>query len=253
MYRLAVALFFAYALCQSEAKCPNIEPMSDFYMEGILGHWYVIQRTGANSDCLTDEIQAVNARKGHYELTQTSPSGGLVNAFGLRHEHNFKFRMQIPNLSNPAVMDFTFPVMNSYKLTVLDTDYDNYLVFVLCNKRFSLLGNVPVVVILSRTPTIEPQYLETVYSKLLAYSINPFTIKMVNQHQCARGEQGVLINTATNILDTLKHTVDGITGGITGVLQPKQPVKPVPKPKDENEYDPSVTGEYNIDVRSSFT
>ncbi|KAF5286485.1 hypothetical protein FQR65_LT12568 [Abscondita terminalis] len=251
MSRLIAVLVLACAFTTSSAgRCPNVAPMPDFYMEGMLGRWYTIQKTEVDTDCLTTDITVADARKGHYDLIENSPSKGLVNAFGLGHEHTVKFRLQ--TTSSPAVFDLSIPVLVSYKTTILDTDYHQYAVVVSCNKRFSLLGSGTVVTVLSRTPTIDATTLEKIHSKLLAYSINTYAIPMIN-HQCSDGtKDGVIIKTASNIFDTFKHSVDVIADGIGGAFHPKRP-STTPKPKVIDEEDPSVTGEYNIDIRSSLT
>lgn len=225
MYRCIFLILYLLILGES---CPNVEPVQDFDINGILGHWHTIQKTGAIFPCLTLNLTRTSGKSDEYDLVETSQSIGLVNVLGLQHEHYLRGKLRVIT-DSPGVLDLSLPI-STQKLTVFGTDYDNYAAFFLCNKGFSLV-NTPLVIISSRTTSLSPKQLESIYAKLVKYNINPYVINTVRQHGCPQhGERGIVVKTASNIL-----------GGIANLFKPKSP-----KTKKEEEV------QYDIDIRSSF-
>ncbi|KAF5282853.1 hypothetical protein FQA39_LY17474 [Lamprigera yunnana] len=251
-FKMLLVIFLLYFFfSKSIARCPDVEPKSRLDMNRMLGVWYSIQKSDERHSCLLNNITEVDANSGHYEISESFLSRGLVNVVGLKHKHSFKARLQISDLNQPAVMDLTVPLIASFKFTILDTDYDNYAIFISCNKRPPILNKDVIILISSRTRYLDVKYLDTIHAKLWSYNINLYAIDAVDQQQCEkRAGDGVIVRTASNILNTVKKTV----GGIAAIFVPRQHNHPVNKPKPKlNEYDSSVTGEYNIDVRTSLT
>ncbi|XP_031330317.1 uncharacterized protein LOC116161199 [Photinus pyralis] len=222
MYRCICLL---YLITLGEC-CPNIEPVQDFDISGILGHWHTIQKTGAVFPCLTLNFTRSSANSEEFDVVETSQSTGLINTLGLQHESYLRGKLRVTD--SPGIFHLSLPI-TTWKLTVFGTDYDNYVAFLLCNKG---IVTTSLVIISSRTTSLSPKQLESIYAKLLKYNINPYVINTVRQHGCSQhGERGIVVKTASNIF-----------GGIANLFKSSKSSK--------SEKEEEV--QYDIDIRTSL-
>ncbi|XP_031330315.1 apolipoprotein D-like [Photinus pyralis] len=232
---LAVVSALVFAPCGG--TCPDVDPEVNFDVNKILGHWYIVQQTGAKHPCLTLNFTK-KADKDEYRMIETCQSSKFFNTLGLQYEHHTKGKLRVPNATSPAIMDLSYTLsIRTLKLTIFATDYENYLGFLTCIKGFAF-SNKPQVTIASRTPGLGPPHLEPVYAKLLKYNINPYVIDTVKQYECAEhGEKGIFVKAVSGTVDTVK----GAIGSVVNLFSSGK--------KDSN-LDPKITGENEIDVRA---
>ncbi|KAB0791073.1 hypothetical protein PPYR_02873 [Photinus pyralis] len=241
MRRTLLALISAFVFAWCRGTCPDVDPQAHLDVDKLLGHWFIVQKTGAHHPCLTFNLTA-NIETGAYRIIETTQTSKIVNALGLQHERHSRGKLTLSDSGAPGVMDLNLPLrLRTFKLTIFATDYDNYLAFVTCKKGFAFT-NKPQVTIASRTPSLESHHLEPIYANLLKYSINPYVIETVKQFECAEpGKKGVIVKAASDVVGAVR----GAFGSIAGVFSPGKKVS--------DDLDPEVTGEYEIDVRAGVS
>lgn len=238
---LAVVTALVFAQCGG--TCPDVDPEIHFDVNRILGHWYIVQQTDTKHPCLTLNFTK-KADKDEYRMIETCQSSKIFNTLGLQYEHHTKGKLRVPDSASPAIMDLSYPLyINTLKLTIFATDYENYLGFLTCKKGFAFT-NKPQVTIASRIPSLGPQYLEPVYEKLLKYNINPYVIDTVKQYECAEhGVKGIFVKAASDTVDTVK----GAIGSVVNLFSSGK------KDLKLDVVGPETTGENVIDVRAGLS
>ncbi|RZC33917.1 apolipoprotein D [Asbolus verrucosus] len=173
--------------------CPNIDPQPSFNMRRMLGIWYVIQKTGTASTCITYNFTQTD-EPGEYLLEQNSQHF-VLGLTPLKHEYHYTGTLTIPDSAVPARMTVKFPlnVAGSATYTVFTTDYDNYAGVFTCQKL--TFAHRQSATILSREKTLDQMYVDKIRSKLSAANIDPFDLSIINQKGCPKeGENGTNIN-----------------------------------------------------------
>ncbi|KAK4878314.1 hypothetical protein RN001_010820 [Aquatica leii] len=194
----------------SLGKCPHVEPDHDFHMQKMLGTWYAIQKTSTNVPCLSYTITEKKDHPGYYLLTETFPRSKLSKLVGLSPEQHVTGELHAIDENIPATMNLKVPLeIGSYKFTVFMTDYLNYAAVFSCKAyplTFSSLNKWSAI-ILSRTPTLDIEFVEKVRTRLSAYNIDPFSLSIIDQDHCKPDEKKVAQATS-DALSKVSKTVD---------------------------------------------
>lgn len=168
-------------------KCPHIDPQEHFEMQKFLGEWYAIQRTNTDVPCLTYNITEKKGHPGYYHFIESHPNSKLAQLVGLGPENKKVGELCAVDEKHTAIMDLSLPYeIGSSKFTVFMTDYDNYAAIFVCKTyplTFDRLRKWSAQ-ILSRTPTLDIEYVEKIRTRLSAYNVDPFTLSRINQHHC---------------------------------------------------------------------
>lgn len=172
----------AWAHTYHLGNCPVVEPQPEFDMSKLLGTWYVIQKTSTGSRCLIYNFTA-SSEPDEYFVEQISehPILGLAN---VDNKYHYTGRLTVPHPEMPGKMTVRFPlsVAGSASYVVFYTDYTTYAAIFTCQKL--AFANRQSATILSRTKTLDKQYIDKIRSKLSSYGIDPFDLSVIDQKNC---------------------------------------------------------------------
>lgn len=182
----------AWAHTYHLGNCPIVEPQPDFEMSKLLGKWYAIQKTSTGSRCLVYNFTA-SSEPGEYYVEQVSehPVLGLAN---VDNKYHYKGQLSVPHPEMPGKMIVRFPlsVAGSASYVVFYTDYEQYAGIFTCQKL--AFANRQSATILSRTKTLEKQYVDKIRSKLSAYGVDPFDLSVIDQKNCPAEDTETRVN-----------------------------------------------------------
>lgn len=210
---IAVVVSHSYHL----GACPIVEPMAGFQMNRFLGIWYVIQKTSTASKCITYNYTRGD-EPGEYVITQDSdiPILGLT---ALKHEYHYTGALSVPEPSVPSRMTVRFPlsVAGSASHVVFATDYENYAGIFTCQKL--AFAHRQSATILSRTRDLDKAYVDKVRQKLSSFGVDPFSLSIITQTDCPRGNNSLDVNidphtfTTDNLGQVVRKTGEKIADG----------------------------------------
>ncbi|CAH1381744.1 hypothetical protein MTP99_005677 [Tenebrio molitor] len=199
--------------------CPNIDPLPGFTMRKMLGIWYVIQKTGTASTCITYNFTQTE-EPGEYLLEQNSQHF-ILGLTPLKHAYHYTGRLSIPDEAIPGKMKVKFPLnpAGSASYTVFMADYDTFAGIFTCQKLG--FAHRQSATILSREKTLDQIYIDKIRSKLSAANIDPFELSIISQKGCPKkGENGTDINiddetfTAGSVAGVIRKAGEKIGDGV---------------------------------------
>ncbi|KAB0791075.1 hypothetical protein PPYR_02875 [Photinus pyralis] len=181
-------------------SCPVMSPMSDFNMNGMLGVWYVIQKTSTASTCITYNFTKL-PEPYEYNLEQVSQHF-ILGLTPLKHEYKYQGHLTVPDNAIPSKMKvkFTLNPLGKASFTIFMTDYSTYAALYTCQGLG--IGHRDSVTILSRTRTLDQMFIDKIRSRLIAHNINPFEMSIISQQNCPKQPGGVNININDETIST---------------------------------------------------
>ncbi|CAG9814896.1 unnamed protein product [Phaedon cochleariae] len=164
--------------------CPVIEPAQDFNMNGMLGIWYVMEKTSTASSCIVYNITR-SEEPGEYIIEEISQHF-LLALTPLKHGYHYRGTLKVPDGSVPAKMTVKFPlsVAGSSSFTIFSTDYDTYAGIFTCQKL--TFAHRQSATILSRTKSLDKIYVDKIRNKLSNAQIDPFDLSIIKQNDCPK-------------------------------------------------------------------
>jgi len=198
--------------------CPDIEPMAGFEMNGMLGIWYVIQKTGTASTCITYNFTKTD-EPGEYLLEQSSQHFAL-GLTPLKHQYHYSGKLTVPDQAIPARMQVKFPLnpAGSASYTVFMTDYVTHAAVFTCQKLG--FAHRQSATILSREKTLDRIYVDKIRSKLSAANVDPYELSIISQKDCPKDSNGTNINidddtfSAHSVAEVIKKAGEKIGDGV---------------------------------------
>ncbi|XP_030755029.1 apolipoprotein D-like [Sitophilus oryzae] len=199
--------------------CPTIEPQSNFNMKGMLGIWYVIEKTSTASSCIIYNITQADEP---FEYTIEEISQHFLLALTpLKHGYHYRGTLKVHDPAVPAKMTVSFPlsVAGKSSFTVFMTDYDNYAGIFTCQKL--TFANRQSATILSRTRTLDKMFIDKIRSRLSSSQIDPFELSLIKQIDCPKNaSEGVNIKindysvSAKGAADVIRKAGEKIGDGV---------------------------------------
>ncbi|KAF2893701.1 hypothetical protein ILUMI_12474 [Ignelater luminosus] len=190
-------------------SCPSIQPVPQLEVNRLLGYWYVIQKTEAGSPCVSYNITQNEQHLGKYKATSIEQHPTLWSS-ALYHEHRTTGDLSVIDPKNPGHLALDLPLdIGTTSITVFMTDYDNYAAIFTC-KKLSLVHRWSIE-ILSRTPTLNMDYVDKVRTRISSYNIDPFSLQILDLSKCAApGQQGSVIKTVSDIGHKATNVVSNV-------------------------------------------
>lgn len=227
-------------------QCPTLEPMADFSMDKLLGKWYAVQKTSTSSRCL--EYNFVKTDEPNlYKLDQTSENS-IINVAKSNNYHYIGNLKADPNLPSRMIANFPLSVAGKASFVVFSTDYTNYAGIFSCQKI--PLGNRHSVTILSRSKTLDKQYVDKVRNRISSSNVNPFDLTIVDQNNCAHlnTTMRVEINDQTfssqNIGQAVRKVGSKIGDGVEYVIEGGKKIIKTASRSDNTKDDPNSDVEW---------
>jgi apolipoprotein D and lipocalin family protein len=155
--------------------------MTDFSMDMFLGKWYAIQKTSTSSRCLEYNFEKTD-EPNSYKLDQVSENS-IIGVAKANNYHYIGSLKSDPSLPSRMIANFPLSVAGKASFVVFSTDYRNYAGIYSCQKI--PLGNRHSVTILSRSRTLDKQYVDKVRNRIASSNVNPFDLTIVNQNDCS--------------------------------------------------------------------
>ncbi|CAL4150795.1 unnamed protein product, partial [Meganyctiphanes norvegica] len=191
----------------SVGSCPRTPPVpsADFKLNKLMGTWYVIEVFGRQSKCFTLTFNKVS------DDTLTISEGKefyLLDKINMDYAYTNTGTLNIEDPANPAKMRVRWPdnIAGSATFTIMDTDFDNYLLFVECQKLFFISRSNAA--ILSRNNTLDPAIIENLKAKVDATGLDSEDFSSQNHEKCLK--PGESDSDITSIVDDIKENIFGL-------------------------------------------
>ncbi|KAF2366362.1 Lipocalin/cytosolic fatty-acid binding domain [Trinorchestia longiramus] len=190
--------------------CPSVKPLDNLAVDKFLGFWYVIEQFDTSSLCLT--LNYTRVSESELKVTKLRQFSAL-DRVGIEHTNSYSGDLDMPHENDLARMRVKWPLNIAGKgdYIVFDTDYTNYAGIYECQTVTALMHRKSAA-ILSREPTLAPEFVDRVKRRLTSFGISTRHFDRVS-HQGCRSRADADVNLHVDG-DTFTSVVSGARDGI---------------------------------------
>ncbi|XP_075217898.1 apolipoprotein D-like [Lycorma delicatula] len=197
-----------YSGSYHSGPCPDVTPMANFYMNGFLGKWYVIQKTLSSTKCLTYNFTKTDEPL-NYKIDQVYEDPILsFLKINYKCHHAGKLSVKQQDIPSRMVLKFPFDLVDNTSYIIITTDYRNYAAIFACQKL--ILCHYQSVSILSRQKTLPQSTLVELRAKIGSFGINPYDLNFIEQSDCYDDNVNEInMNNQTSTLLNMENAENG--------------------------------------------